>query len=362
MQHSNLYPPVYVIGNGQLGRMLTYAGMPLDIAVYALDFTQNTVSLPDNAVITAEIERWPETALTEQLSSHSNFVNKRVFGRLADRLSQKQLLDKLQLATAKWLWLEDKTQWASIFQTVGEKVMVKRRTGGYDGRGQWVVSQQDPKTIEQLDDTLYQHTIVEAFMPFDYEVAIVGGRFADGSTYFYPLTRTFQYQGMLQCSLIDPYKPHALQNEAEAMLAAIMHELDYVGVMAMECFVVKGKLYINELAPRVHNSGHWTQQGANISQFELHLRALLNLSTPPLTAQSPCVMVNLVGIEFNPKWLAIPYSQLHWYGKEVRKGRKLGHINLCHSDKNILRMSLQSLFATLPADYAWGEQALLKHL
>ena len=139
MQKSAIYPPVYVLGNGQLGRMLRYAGAPLDIGVLPLAFDAPVFELPSNSIITAEIERWTQTPLTELLGNHPNFVNLNVFGTTADRFTQKSLLDKLQLPTASWQLLSSKAQWDEVFSQVGEKVVVKRRTGGYDGRGQWMV-------------------------------------------------------------------------------------------------------------------------------------------------------------------------------------------------------------------------------
>ena len=138
------------------------------------------------------------------------------------------------------------------------------------------------------------------------------------------------------------------------MLKQIMDELNYIGVMAMECFVVGDKLLINELAPRVHNSGHWTQLGCSISQFELHLRALLDLPTPKLEPIAPSVMVNLIGIEHNNAWLNVPFSQLHWYGKEVRAGRKVGHINLTHPSNTQLIALLEQLRPHLTEDFQSG--------
>lgn len=360
MQKSSLYPTIYVLGSGQLGRMLRYAGAPLDINVVPLDFHQQPFTLDDNAIVTAEIERWPETALTNLLASHPNFINQKIFARLADRLTQKQLLDELNLATSPWLHLTKQTSWQQVWQDVAAKVVVKRRTGGYDGRGQWIVDQSNTDVITA---DLFDETIAEAFIPFDGEVSLVGARFADGRTYFYPITQNLQQQGILRYSVISSLTPHPLQQEAEQMLGKIMQHLDYVGVMAMECFVVDGHLLINELAPRVHNSGHWTQLGANISQFELHLRALLNLPTPALVARTPTVMINLIGTEHHPDWLALPYAQLHWYGKEVRAGRKLGHINIAHPDVQQLVNILQQAQPLLPEDYqsglAWAQQQLL---
>ncbi|OOF37471.1 5-(carboxyamino)imidazole ribonucleotide synthase [Rodentibacter heidelbergensis] len=353
MQQSSLYPRVYVLGNGQLGRMLRYAGAPLDIQVEPLAFNAPVFDLPKDAVITAEIERWENTPLTELLGNHSNFVNQSIFGLLADRFTQKSLLDELGLSTSPWCLLENKTQWQSLFQNVGEKVVVKRRTGGYDGRGQWIITKENPN---EISDDLFGEVIAEKFIPFDSEVSLVGARFKNGEKRFYPVTHNLQQNGILRYSVMDSAFPQQAtqQLQAEEMLGKIMDRLNYVGVMAMECFVVGDKLLINELAPRVHNSGHWTQLGCSISQFELHLRALLDLPTPDLETFAPSVMVNLIGTEHQPQWLNLAFTQLHWYGKEVRPGRKVGHINLSHPDKAIIIQQLEKLRHRLPEDYQSG--------
>ena len=353
MQKSAIYPPVYVLGNGQLGRMLRYAGAPLDIEVLPLAFDAPVFELPSNSIITAEIERWTQTPLTELLGNHPNFVNLNVFGTTADRFTQKSLLDKLQLPTAPWQLLSSKSQWDEVFSQVGEKVVVKRRTGGYDGRGQWIVTQEN---YAQITDDLFGEVIAEKFIPFDGEVSLVGARFKNGETRFYPVTHNLQQNGILRYSVYHPDFPQQahFQTQAEQMLKQIMDELNYIGVMAMECFVVGDKLLINELAPRVHNSGHWTQLGCSISQFELHLRALLDLPTPKLEPIAPSVMVNLIGIEHNNAWLNVPFSQLHWYGKEVRAGRKVGHINLTHPSNTQLIALLEQLRPHLTEDFQSG--------
>ncbi|WP_018651905.1 5-(carboxyamino)imidazole ribonucleotide synthase [Actinobacillus capsulatus] len=353
MQKSAIYPPVYVLGNGQLGRMLRYAGAPLDIEVKPLAFDAPVFELEQNSIITAEIERWAETPLTQLLGNHKNFVNLNVFGTTADRFTQKSLLDKLQLSTSPWQLLESAEQWQSVFSNVGEKVVVKRRTGGYDGRGQWIVTQD---SIDQITPDLFGEVIAEKFIPFDGEISIVGARFRDGSTRFYPINHNLQQNGILRYSVCNVNLPNqqTYQTQAEQMLGTIMQDLDYIGVMAMECFVVGEKLLINELAPRVHNSGHWTQLGCSINQFELHLRALLDLPTPQLKQIAPSVMVNLIGIEHNNAWLEVPFSQLHWYGKEVRAGRKVGHINLCHPEQTQLIQLLEQLRPHLTDDFHSG--------
>ena len=344
--------PVCVLGNGQLGRMLRQAGEPLGIAVYPVGLDAEPSALPiAESVITAEIERWPETALTRELASHAAFVNRDIFPRLADRLTQKQLLDQLNLATAPWQLLADKSEWPQVFTQLGELAIVKRRTGGYDGRGQWRLRADQTHT---LPDECYGECIVEQGINFSGEVSLVGARGHDGSTVFYPLTHNLHEEGILRTSVAFPQADAAQQQQAEAMLSAIMHELEYVGVMAMECFVTPQGLLINELAPRVHNSGHWTQNGASISQFELHLRAVLGLALPKPVVFAPSVMVNLIGTAVNLAWLEQPLVHLHWYDKEVRPGRKVGHLNLTDSDQLRLAAALKALVPLLPAEYASG--------
>lgn len=344
--------PVCVLGNGQLGRMLRQAGEPLGIAVYPVGLDAEPEAVPfQQSVITAEIERWPETALTRELATHKSFVNRDIFPRLADRLTQKQLLDQLGLATAPWQLLADTAQWPQVFAQLGELAIVKRRVGGYDGRGQWRLRSGEEQT---LPADCYGECIVEQGINFSGEVSLVGARGHDGNTVFYPLTHNLHEDGILRTSVALPTPDTALQQQAESMLAAILNELNYVGVMAMECFVVSEGLLINELAPRVHNSGHWTQNGASYSQFEMHLRAILGLPLPKPVVSTPSVMVNLIGTDVSSAWLSLPLVNLHWYEKEVRAGRKVGHINLNGASADVLKENLQALLALLPAEYASG--------
>ncbi|WP_145482359.1 5-(carboxyamino)imidazole ribonucleotide synthase [Yersinia aldovae] len=341
--------PVCVLGNGQLGRMLRQAGEPLGIAVYPVGLDAEPEAVPyQHSVITAEIERWPETALTRELATHAEFVNRDIFPHLADRLTQKQLLDSLNLVTAPWQLLADANEWPQIFANLGELAIVKRRVGGYDGRGQWRL-----RTGEQdsLPTDSYGECIVEQGINFSGEVSLIGARSRQGKSVFYPLTHNLHEDGILRISVALPQPNSKLQQQAEKMLSAIMDKLNYVGVMAMECFIVGDSLLINELAPRVHNSGHWTQNGASISQFELHLRAILDLPLPTPVVNTPSAMVNLIGTPVNTEWLSLPLVHLHWYEKEVREGRKVGHLNLNDPDGAALSTALAALAPLLPAEY-----------
>ncbi|ELQ6217312.1 5-(carboxyamino)imidazole ribonucleotide synthase [Cronobacter dublinensis] len=352
---------VCVLGNGQLGRMLRQAGEPLGIRVWPVGLDADPQAVPfAQSVITAEIERWPETALTRELARHNAFVNRDVFPLIADRLTQKQLLDKLGLPTAPWQLLADRSEWPQVFSRLGELAIVKRRTGGYDGRGQWRLRESDADT---LPAECYGECIVEQGIHFSGEVSLVGARGHDGSAVFYPLTHNLHQDGILRTSVAFPQASATQQKQAETMLRAIMDELNYVGVMAMECFVTPQGLLINELAPRVHNSGHWTQNGASISQFELHLRAITGLPLPQPVVSSPSVMVNLIGSDLNYDWLKLPLVHLHWYDKEVREGRKVGHLNLSDNDPALIDATLEALAPLLPPEYASGiawAQALLR--
>lgn len=344
--------PVCVLGNGQLGRMLRQAGEPLGIAVYPVGLDAEPEAVPyQQSVITAEIERWPETALTRELATHNAFVNREIFPRLADRLTQKQLLDQLGLATAPWQLLADAAEWPQVFSQLGELAIVKRRVGGYDGRGQWRLRSGEEKTLPQ---DCYGECIVEQGINFSGEVSLVGALGHDGNTVFYPLTHNLHQDGILRTSVALPQPDAVLQQQAESMLSAILNELNYVGVMAMECFVVSEGLLINELAPRVHNSGHWTQNGASYSQFEMHLRAILGLPLPKPVVSTPSVMVNLIGTDVSEEWLSLPLVNLHWYEKDVRPGRKVGHLNLNDASASLLKDTLNALLPMLPSEYASG--------
>lgn len=351
---------VCVLGNGQLGRMLRQAGEPLGIKVWPVGIDMAPAQLPIEAsIITAEIERWPETELTQRLAYHDAFVNRDIFPMLADRLTQKQLLDDLQLPSAPWQWLQQPEQWQALWQSGWSQAIVKQRTGGYDGNGQWRVNRD---TLHTLPIECYQHCIVEQMIPFLGEVSLVGARAEDGSLVFYPLTHNRHQDGILLTSVVLP-KPNATwQQQAISMLSRIMHHLNYVGVMAMECFITEQGLLINELAPRVHNSGHWTQNGASINQFELHLRAICHLPMPQPIVTRPSVMVNLIGTELDYRLIELPLVNLHWYEKNTRPGRKMGHLNISSEDPQQLSATLKQLTVVLPARYRsalrWAEQKL----
>lgn len=351
---------VCVLGNGQLGRMLRQAGEPLGIKVYPIGLDARPEHVPhEESVITTEIERWPETELTRQLAEKKAFVNRTVFPLLADRETQKKLLDSLSLATAPWRLLENAKQWPQVFAQFGDLAIVKRCVGGYDGRGQWRLAADGQIDLPQ---DVYGKCIVEQGIHFSAEVSLIGARNRQGQTVFYPLTDNWHENGILRVSILQPQAKAKWQQQAESMLSAIMEKLEYVGVMAMECFIDNDKLLINELAPRVHNSGHWTQNGASISQFELHLRAILDLPLPTPVVSGQSVMINLIGTPVNTEWLTLPLLHLHWYEKDIHPGRKVGHLNLHAPSMQQLHTTLTALAPLLPDEYRSGLEWIEKEL
>ncbi|MBJ7536938.1 5-(carboxyamino)imidazole ribonucleotide synthase [Marinomonas transparens] len=351
---------LWVLGAGQLGAMLKQAGTPLGLDVRPVDI-ETTEELPLQAddIVTAEREEWPETAATKQLATHANFVNLSTFPQLADRLTQKQWLDRLDLATAPWFPVEENSTAAKAYQTLGPRILMKRRRGGYDGKGQYWLKQAENT---EIPTDWKGHAIAEQAINFDEEISLVGVRGKDGQKYFYPLTLNLHINGILYASISPLARLDQYQSKAEEMLGKLMDALDYVGVMAMECFRVGNDLLINELAPRVHNSGHWTQAGASTCQFENHVRAVTGLPLAPAEIKSQSMMVNLIGVDLDYQWLKIKGLELYWYQKEVRTGRKVGHLNFCSADLAALKSALAEL--TLPAPYpeaiAWLNENLPK--
>lgn len=328
---------IWVLGAGQLGAMLQHAGMPLALDVRPVDINESTApSLAEDDLVTAEREQWPETLVTHTLAEHSRFINQHIFSRLADRKTQKELIDSLGIATAPWRNVANDISANELRDQLGDAVLLKRRTGGYDGKGQhWLRTDEDEVPADWQGEA-----IAEQAIGFDEEVSIVGVRNQQGECEFYPLTLNLHLNGILYASVAPLTRLQHLQTQAESMLGKILNALDYVGVMAMETFRVGDLLLINELAPRVHNSGHWTQAGASISQFEYHLRAITGMATPKAQVIGQNVMINLIGTDYNPLWRKLSCARVYWYGKEVRPGRKVGHINLVSHNISELRETL----------------------
>jgi 5-(carboxyamino)imidazole ribonucleotide synthase len=225
-----------------------------------------------------------------------------------DRLVEKQLFHRLGIPTARFGSPEE----------IGFPALVKSRRLGYDGKGQRVLAVPERLGVAEL---------AEEIVPFDRELSIVAARGRDGETAFYPVAMNEHREGILAVSRAPA--DEAPQAAAEEIARRILDELGYVGVLAVELFQVGERLLANEFAPRVHNTGHWTIDGAVTSQFESHLRAILGLPLGSTKARGRCVMVNLVGSTPPLERLrSVPGAHVHLYGKAPRPGRKLGHVTL----------------------------------
>jgi 5-(carboxyamino)imidazole ribonucleotide synthase len=230
-----------------------------------------------------------------------------------DRLREKELFRSLGIPTARFGTLDES----------GLPALVKSRRLGYDGKGQRRVEASEPIGDDEL---------AEEVVDFDRELSVVGVRGRDGETRFWPLAENVHREGILRVTRAPV--TDAPQREAEEICTALFDALDYVGVLAVELFEVGRRLLANEYAPRVHNTAHWTIDGAETSQFENHLRAILGLPLGDTAARAPCVMVNLIGaVPPLDALLALGGARVHLYGKEPRRGRKVGHVTLVDPDR-----------------------------
>ena len=339
-------PRIIVAGNGQLGQMLQQAAAPMQIEVMPVNPTSDDrLELRDSDVITVELEHWPDSPRGVQLKEHPNFLNATALHSVIDRERQKSLLDRLNVPTAPWVSLGGEAGLAAQLDELGRPAVIKRRRGGYDGRGQWRWQPGEPVLADWANEC-----IAEAMIPFSHEVSLVGARNRAGEKVFYPLTRNWHQSGILRASEGNLDVPAEQQQLAEEWLGRIMDDQGYVGVMAMECFVEEGHLLVNELAPRVHNSGHWTQAGADISQFELHLRAVADLPLITPEVYGVTMMYNLLGRDWRTEWLGVTGTHVHWYAKEIRPGRKVGHVNLHRPNVEALMDSLKQMQGLVDAE------------
>ena len=305
--------------------MLALAGLPLGLSFRFLDPSPDACAaelgelvvapyddphgldrLADGAaVVTYEFENVP-VAAAERVGA---IPGPRSLEEGQDRLREKELFRSLGIPTPRFGTLAD----------AGVPALVKTRRLGYDGKGQ--------RLVDDPDAVIGDGELAEELVAFERELSIVGVRTASGEMRFWPVGENV-HRGGRACEAQDP-AADAPQAEAEAICAAVMEALGHVGVLAVELFDVGGSLLANELAPRVHNTAHWTIDGAETSQFENHLHAILRLPLGGTAARAPCVMANLVGaVPPLQELLALPGAHVHLYGKEPRRGRKVGHVTL----------------------------------
>jgi 5-(carboxyamino)imidazole ribonucleotide synthase len=338
-----------IVGGGQLGRMLALEAAPLGIECRFVDPSPDAgaqiaasqivadydnidalIELAEGSdVVTFEFENVPAPAL-EVIAGHSKLApSPKSLEVSQDRLSEKQLFESLGFPVAPYRAVDSQDELEAALAEIGAPAILKTRRLGYDGKGQVRVAGVEDaghawKSVES------EPSILEGLVEFDRELSVVIVRSQDGESVSYPIAENVHDKGILSTSRAPVVgSGDALQLAASERAVAIADALDHVGVLALELFEVGGELVLNEIAPRVHTSGHWTQDGCDVSQFENHVRAVIGL---PLGAPGPAkatVMVNLVGgLPASAEILAVPGAHLHLYAKEPRPGRKVGHVNV----------------------------------
>ena len=349
-----------IIGAGQLGQMLGYAARKLGHKCYFLDPSDAPPAAKAGAVIQAafddgvalsilaekcdvltyEFENVPVEALQDIADQVPVYPPLGALRLAQDRLTEKQLFEQLDIPLPKYQPIDSVDDLRQATESIGLPLVIKTRRMGYDGKGQFVL--QDKEQVDAAWQELGGKALIaEQWIEFDYEVSAIGVRSANGDIATYCLTHNEHSAGILRVSRA-PVDDAALTEKATQHMRALLEHLDYVGVLALELFVVGDKLLANEFAPRVHNSGHWTIEGAETSQFSNHILAVTN-ATPGSTATAGHAgMINLIG-HIPDAARELGDGVLHEYGKSARPGRKLGHI-------------------TVVADSADGRDTLIEHI
>ncbi len=292
----------------------------------------------DCDVITYEFENVPAQAAEFLAARKPVFPNPQVLATTQDRLIEKQFVTSLGIATAPFSPVGSAAEAKAAARQLGLPAILKTRRMGYDGKGQIKIGPQDDpvKAWEALGKT---ECILEGFVAFEREVSVVAARSRDGIVECFDLTENEHRDHILYKSTVPARVPEALAQQARRIAETLANAFQYVGVFAVEMFVVKDDrghaLLVNEIAPRVHNSGHWTLDGASVSQFEQHIRAVAGWPLGKPLRHGRVEMTNLIGPEVHDhaKWLAVPGASVHLYGKgEARPGRKMGHVTRIFRD------------------------------
>jgi 5-(carboxyamino)imidazole ribonucleotide synthase len=351
-----------ILGGGQLARMLALAAVPLGVRVLVLDQSGDAcagevatlleadyndeaaltefASLVD--VVTFDFENVPAASAQWLAERVAVFPNPNALAVAQDRLSEKTLFNELEIGTPTFAAVDSRADLDAAVAKVGLPAILKTRRLGYDGKGQARL-----RAAADLDAAWSDlgagrvPLILEAFVPFQRELSVISVRSRDGEIRSWPLTRNWHENGILSLSKAPVALDEKIASDARNAARRIADRLDYVGVFALELFEHDGRLLGNEMAPRVHNSGHWTIEGADTSQFENHVRAVLGLPLGDTRLRQPSAMLNFIGA-LPDRAAALSVPGLHWhdYGKVERAGRKVGHATICAPDATMLHERL----------------------
>ncbi len=357
---------VGILGGGQLGRMLALAAHPLGLTPHCFDPAEDA---PAKVASIFHRGRFDDHAALKEFANSCDVVTYE-FENIAletaqtcaalrplapsldalqisqDRTLEKQCFVDLKIPTAPFAIIRSEADAANALAKIGLPAVIKTARFGYDGKGQAVVrnSQEFSRALHSFAG---KPVILEKLVTFDRELSIIGVA-SETQQYFYPLVENVHHQGILRVSHAPaPKVTDQTQHTAEDFLKKLFSKLHYRGVLVLELFDCNGSLVANEMAPRVHNSGHWSIEGAVTSQFENHLRAICGLPLGPAKPRARSVMFNIVGTSPEPsEVLKVPGAHLHLYGKSPRPGRKLGHVTLCETegfDFEALSLQLKTL-------------------
>lgn len=366
-----------VLGGGQLGRMMGLAGLPLgfnfvfldpgadacagatgDLVLAAFDDANAARELGERIdVATFDFENVPDSTAAALQERCPLYPGPNALGACQDRLSEKALMEQLGIAVAGYHPVSSRPDLLQGVERLGYPSVLKTRRLGYDGKGQAVLRDQEDleRAWQQLGEA---ELVLEAFVPFEAECSLVGVRGQDGDTRFWPLTRNVHDRGILALSLPGVFTDE-LQATAEDCMKRLMDHFDYRGVLTIEFFLRDGHLLVNEIAPRVHNSGHWTIDGAVCSQFENHVRAVSGLPLGDTDMTGFSLMFNWIGnMPDRSRVMAVPGTHWHDYGKAPRPGRKIGHATLTAGSMDELMQRARRLAVIAAGDFP----ALLQQL
>lgn len=345
-----------ILGSGQLGRMLALAAARLGFRCHIFapdrdspafdvvrestradyDDEQALARFAENVdVVTYEFENIPAETAAFLAPLVPVLPDPKVLATTQDRVAEKDFILGLGIGTAPYAAVATAAELSTALDRIGRPAVLKTRRFGYDGKGQAAITKEIAAEAAWREVGA-QPSILEAFVPFAREVSVVAARAADGSVECFDLTENEHRDHILKVSRVPAAVSDATAHEARRIAETIAHRFGYVGVLAVEMFVLRdGAVLVNEIAPRVHNSGHWTLDGASVSQFEQHIRAVAGWPLAKPIRKGRVEMTNLIGHEVDDyrKWLIIPGAAVHLYGKiAVRPGRKMGHVTRLFAD------------------------------